>query len=167
MTETTRKIVLGAALVLPIAALGVLVGRAEVVVQTGTEWAVRIRGYDPRDLLRGQYLAYSIDWKLQGEDCKGEDCCYCLWNANPGQPMPPEPAARIIACADHAPCESYFPVERVKTLNQYFVPEGEGQRLESAIRTHEAMILLRVAATGRVAITNLLLDRKPWQDVAP
>lgn len=163
MNKTLRSILLGLALLLPIAVLGVLIGRAELVVQTGTEWAVRIRGYDPRDLLRGQYLQYNIDWKMEGEDCTGGACCYCLWNSNPGQPSPPEPSVRIISCADRQPCQSYFPVERESTLRKYFIPEGEGARLEQEIRKHEAMLLLRVSSRGKVVITDLLLDRKPWR----
>jgi uncharacterized membrane-anchored protein len=166
MTETTRRILLVVALLLPIAVLGALIGRAELVVQTGTEWAVRIRGYDPRDLLRGQYLQYNVAWKMEGEDCSSGACCYCLWNSNPGQPSPPEPSVRIVSCADRAPCESYFPVKRAASLRQYFIPEGEGARLEQAIRNREAMLLLRVSSRG-VVITDLLLDRKPWRSVLP
>lgn len=167
MTETPRRTLLIAALLLPIAVLGALIARAELVVQTGAEWAVHIRGYDPRDLLSGQYLRYTIDWKLEGEDCRDGACCYCLWNSSPGQPRPPEPSVRIIACENRAPCESYFPVERADSLRRYFIPEGEGARLEQAIRKHDAMLILRVSSRGKVVITDLLLDRVPWRQASP
>jgi uncharacterized membrane-anchored protein len=167
MTETPRRILLVLALLLPIAAVGAMIGRAELVVKTGTEWAVPIRGYDPRDLLRGDYLRYDIAWKLESQDCTGGACCYCLWNGHPDQPSPPIPSASIVSCADRAPCTSYFPVERADSLRRYFIPEGEGTRLETAIRNREAMLLLRVSSRGRVVITDLLLDRKPWREVLP
>lgn len=163
MNRTLRSILLALALILPIAVLAALIGRAEMVVQTGTEWAVRIRGYDPRDLLRGQYLQYNIDWKMEGNSCKDSACCYCLWNSDPSQPVPPEPSVSIVDCADRAPCTSYFPVARAESLRRYFIPEGEGPRLEQEIRKHEAMLLLRVSSRGKVVITDLLLDRKPWR----
>lgn len=167
MTETPRRILLVLALLLPIAVIGAMIGRAELVVQTGAEWAVPIRGYDPRDLLRGQYLEYNIDWKLESQECSSGACCYCLWDSNPGQPSPPVPSASIVACSDRGPCQSYFPVERAASLRKYFIPEGEGTKLEQAIRNRQAMLLLRVSPRGRVVITDLLLDRKPWRSVLP
>jgi hypothetical protein len=32
----------------------------------GTEWEVAVRGYDPRDFLRGHYVEFSYDWPLEG-----------------------------------------------------------------------------------------------------
>ena len=82
------------ALLLPIVAIVGMIARAEMVLQTGRSWQVRIKGYDPRDLLRGQYLRYTIDWQLQGEaTCQGGSCCYCLWDAGLSPVGAPAPLA--------------------------------------------------------------------------
>lgn len=152
-----------AALLLPILALSALVVRAEFIVQTGTEWTVRIEGYDPRDLISGQYLQYRIRWNLEGTDCHGDGCCYCLWNSDLRQKAPPEPSVRIVSCDNRAPCESAFPVSREAGLHRFYIPEGEGRRLERAIREQEATLRLRVTTRGSVAITDLLLNRTPYR----
>ncbi|WP_230463471.1 GDYXXLXY domain-containing protein [Sphingobium sp. Cam5-1] len=34
------------------------------LAQQGQEWLIPIRGYDPRDLLRGHYIQYQYDWPV-------------------------------------------------------------------------------------------------------
>jgi uncharacterized membrane-anchored protein len=153
------------ALLAPLLGVAGLMVRGELTLQTGTEWAVRIGGYDPRDLIRGHYLVYSLRWQMEGRSCTGGDCCYCLWDSGRGGPRPPEPAVRIISCAERAPCESWFPEEQVRGLEKFFIPEGKGRELEQAIRAREAMLLIRVSRRGRVGIADLLLDRRPWSEV--
>lgn len=155
------------ALLLPIVAIVGMIARAEMVLQTGRSWQVRIKGYDPRDLLRGQYLRYTIDWQLQGEaTCQGGSCCYCLWDAglSPAGAPAPLAAVSLVSCSERAPCQSYFPQERAADLTKYFIPEGEGATLEKALREREAALKLVVSTRGRVAIADLLLDGEPWRE---
>lgn len=58
----TRRLLSIAALVLPLLGLGALWGNTWVASQQGTLWDVPVRGYDPRDLLRGHYIRYVYDW---------------------------------------------------------------------------------------------------------
>lgn len=51
-----------AAAVLPLLGLGALWATSERTYNTGTEWLVPVRGYDPRDLLRGHYVEFEYDW---------------------------------------------------------------------------------------------------------
>jgi hypothetical protein len=51
-----------AAAVLPLLGLGALWATSERTYNTGTEWLVPVRGYDPRDYLRGHYVEFSYDW---------------------------------------------------------------------------------------------------------
>ncbi|MFM7349136.1 MAG: GDYXXLXY domain-containing protein [Erythrobacter sp.] len=51
-----------AAALLPIAGLAGLWATSGLTYRQGTEWDVPIRGYDPRDLLRGHYVEFQYDW---------------------------------------------------------------------------------------------------------
>ena len=54
-----------ATLALPVAVLGAMVFAAERNLAAGGVMRVAIRGYDPRDMLRGHYLNYRFDWSIE------------------------------------------------------------------------------------------------------
>ncbi len=58
----SNPLILIAALALPLLGLGAAWADTHRKAQMGTDWDVPIRGYDPRDLLRGHYITYSYDW---------------------------------------------------------------------------------------------------------
>jgi len=49
-------------------------------------------------------------------------------------------------------------------IESYFVPEGEGRKLESARNQRKLTIVAAVAPTGRAAIKRLLIDGEPVYD---
>jgi uncharacterized membrane-anchored protein len=55
------RLLLAAALLLPIMALAYSWIATCRLAQQGQEWLIPIRGYDPRDLLRGHYIQYQYD----------------------------------------------------------------------------------------------------------
>ena len=55
---------LAASLALPLAILAVTWATAYRMAQQGQDWLIPIRGYDPRDLLRGHYVQYQYDWPV-------------------------------------------------------------------------------------------------------
>ena len=55
-------------LVLPLLILASWAGWLAIQRESGREVKVVISGYDPRDLLSGHYLAYTIDWNRT--DCR-------------------------------------------------------------------------------------------------
>jgi hypothetical protein len=158
-----RSLVL--ALLLPIAAVGAMIVRAEITTRGGRPWVVHIEGYDPRDLVRGHYLRFGVKWRWESpfDSCTESTCCYCL---NGAGPPPVEPDVTRISCSATSACASWIPEERAQNLNQFFIPEDKGTELEKAIRNKEAQISLRVSSGGNVVITDLLLDGKPWRDAA-
>ncbi|MES2055406.1 MAG: GDYXXLXY domain-containing protein [Pseudomonadota bacterium] len=60
----SHRLCLAAALLLPLAALGYSWASTYWLAQQGQEWLIPIRGYDPRDLLRGHYIRYRYDWPV-------------------------------------------------------------------------------------------------------
>jgi GDYXXLXY protein len=59
-----------AALLIPVIGLGLIWADGHRKAQIGTDWDVPVSGYDPRDLLRGHYIAYRYEWpgQIRGEN---------------------------------------------------------------------------------------------------
>ena len=49
-------------------------------------------------------------------------------------------------------------------LESYFVPEGEGRKLEDARNAGKVTVVAAVTPSGRAAVKRLLLDGKPVYD---
>jgi hypothetical protein len=161
-----------AALLLPIVALMLLVARAEYVVRSGRRWQVRITGYDPRDIVSGQFLRYRIAWDWEGgaeprlASCPDGACALCL-NRRPGDSAAiPEPRVRRAASSDVGGCDSFFPTEAEEKLHRYYIPEGMGGKLEEALRdrSRQVSLQLSISRAGKVAVTELLIDGAPWRE---
>jgi uncharacterized membrane-anchored protein len=57
------------------------IGKSEYQLATGEVWKFKVSGYDPRDLLRGNYVNYQVEfdwWKDRGRCPERNDCCLCL-----------------------------------------------------------------------------------------
>ena len=67
------------AIILPILVMGGWISTYLAKSNTGTEVTLKIRGYDPRDLLSGHYLTYAIDYGSP-VTCPGQkrEWCLCL-----------------------------------------------------------------------------------------
>lgn len=57
-----KRVALLLSLVLPVAGLAATWAWTESWTSEGTDWEVPIRGFDPRDLLRGHYIEFTYDW---------------------------------------------------------------------------------------------------------
>lgn len=57
-----RALLRALVLALPLLGLGAIWAIVHTRAQQGVEWDVPVRGYDPRDLLRGHYIVYRYDW---------------------------------------------------------------------------------------------------------
>lgn len=165
MADRRSSLSLAVALLVPFLALGAMVARAEVTTRRGHPWLIAITGYDPRDLVRGHYLRYRLDWRggAPVEECTAAPCCYCF-RASPGAP-PVEPDVSKVSCSAVSACESWFPDERLEALQKFFIPEDRASALESDLRSRKAQLLVRVSSDGDAVITDLLLDGRPWRDV--
>lgn len=159
------------AVLVPLLGLGVLVGRAELATRHASAWTIPIAGFDPRDLLHGQYLEYQYRLRWTGADtCGAPDgprptpgCCVCL---NPSGPDGVDPLAQQIGCDDHgARCESIVRADAMLPPQRYFVPETSARALEQELRTREAALRVTVTPQRELAVGELLLDGRPWREV--
>jgi uncharacterized membrane-anchored protein len=162
MTGRRARLSLLLALALPIVALALLVARGELTTRHGRPYRIRIVGYDPRDLVRGHYLRYRLDfrWDDARERCTTSECAYCLRG-----PAGSEPLVTRVSRDDTAGCDASFPETQLDHLQEFYIPEDRGADLERAIRQRKAELLVRVAAGGNVVIQDLLLDGTPWREV--
>lgn len=168
----SRRMTLVAVLV-PLLGLATLAGRAEYAVRNGPVWIIPIDGFDPRDLLHGQYLQYRYRLRWDGIDTCGDvadaarelspGCCLCLQR---GDSDGFDPAVHQLPCSSAAEtCEAWVHSEAMMGQQRYFVPEDRAGELESALRSHPAAIELATTPQGEPAVRELLLDRRPWRDV--
>ena len=149
-----------AALALPVVVLAVMVVRAEVIIAAGRTYELLIEGYDPRDLLRGQYLRYRVKWNMVGSTGGGGDVCLVQGAETVN------PAVRMGGYAPGSDqCQAVIRAGAVENLNQYFIPEDMGPPLERAIRDRRASLRVHVSGGGDVVIEDLLLDGRPWREV--
>jgi uncharacterized membrane-anchored protein len=183
MMLQSRSLWLWGAGLLPVAGLCVLVARAEVAVRSGPTFRIPIRGYDPRDMLHGQYLQYQFDFDWAGnDDCQfssvsdaqftpGEErtlqggCCLCLTRTSPDGF---EPSVRHVDCENsELACDGRIRVNDVTPPLRYFVPEERATQLEEALRdadTARPAIEFTLPQGGAPAIKELYLGSEPWRE---
>lgn len=148
-------------LALPLLVLLGMMVRSELILARGREYEVSIDGYDPRDLLRGQYLRYRVRWHWSSSyhgDCPS--CCICL----EGDSSIVDPRVSERSCTSLGGCDAFIAPAGLENLQQYFIPEGMGPALERAIRDRRASLRIAVRR-GDVVVRDLLIDGVPWREV--
>jgi len=182
MKLTDRRLWSWIAGLLPVLGLCVLVSRAEVAVHSGPIFRVPIRGYDPRDMIHGQYLRYQFDFNWAGaDDCRllsssdelavtgsvrtlQSGCCLCLTRTSDGF----NPNVRHADCDSVEPtCDGRIAVTDVMPPLRYFIPEDRAQELQSALsdsETRPASVEFALPPSGKPAIKELYLGTEPWRD---
>lgn len=176
-----------AAMLLLCGGLLALVESRAAILRGGTEVRLKTVPVDPRDLFRGDYvvLAYPISTVAGSDSAKGVrrgDTVYVTLARDAEgfaqakavaatRPVAGEGevviAGRVLstgACAlneaGQADCASGSGRLRVAYgLESYFVPQGEGRRIETTSRAR-IEVVAAVAADGTAAIKRLLIDGK-------
>ena len=161
MSDHARRL----ALILPILLLVFMVGRAEWHLAHSKPWFFSIRGYDPRDLLRGHYMRFQLnvtpDETLERCDIDDPACCYCL-----------DDRARFEAHVTLATCETarltcddYVRTQPLHSLDRFYIPETGRRELETRFRDAAAAgnvhLAVAVDRAGQPMIEGLWLDGEP------
>jgi len=155
------------------------------ILREGTEVMLQTRPVDPRDLLRGDYVALGYDIStvqagaLAGTPARDNIVLVKLAPKPDGfygavsvhaEPVPLAPGEVLIRgrtsygtkCGDgRAYCES---LQVSYGLERYFVPEGEGRVIEEARGKQRVAVVAAVNKSGQAAIKRLLVDGKPVYD---
>ena len=178
-----KAVLFGAAILLQCALLMLMVVDRVQILREGREVILQTRPVDPRDLLRGDYVVLGYDiTQLPAGALAGQP----MVERNPSvfvklapdanglyQPVSVHAAPVSVAASEVLirgrvaySCGSTNRTFCDKLtirygLESYFVPEGEGRKLEQARNQQKLRIVAAVLPSGRAAIKRLLLDGEP------
>jgi uncharacterized membrane-anchored protein len=186
-----KFVVFGAAALIQLALLAVMVADRVQILREGTEVTLQTQPVDPRDLFRGDYVTLSYDISQVAAGALKDQ------RAGGGNPivyvkLAPDPNGIYHAISVHAeavavqspqvlirgrvvygaycgPTRDRFcdSLQIRYDLESYFVPEGEGRKLEQVRNQRKLIVVAAVAPSGRAAIKRLLVDGEaiydePW-----
>ena len=160
-----------AALALPIVALAALIGEQELRFGNTQQVNVPVRGYDPRDLLRGHYITGQFDWDwdvLPEKTGTGGLCVLPEAAARPKvrflenwRPGDPASGCRLVVAGRIVP-SAFIPTTLDSGTRgvRLYVSEARAPQLEELIREHPGALTvdLVVRADGSAAIMALRVD---------
>jgi uncharacterized membrane-anchored protein len=183
------KIVLfGAASLVQFALLGLMVIDRVQILREGTEVKLQTRPVDPRDFLRGDYVVLNYDisrvtsgpLENQPADTRkpivfvklapNRDGFYEAVSVHTEAVAVQSPEVlirgRVAYGIDCGPKYRAFcdKLQVHYNLESYFVPEGEGRKLEQVRNQGKVTVVAAVTPSGRAAIKRLLVDGQPVYD---
>jgi uncharacterized membrane-anchored protein len=148
---------------IPVVCVALLMVRGEVRTAGATKFLVPIYGYDPRDLLHGQYIRFRFEWNEDESlsSCGGTDCCLCLRGAEMSTPR-----VHQIDCLDTSEtCDATISAKQALANQRYLVPEHSGVSIEDALRESDASVEVQCSSDQEFALGALYLDGQPWRAV--
>ena len=162
-----------AAVALPLLAIVLGIVRAERFLGRTRDFVFEIGGYDPRDLLRGHYLQFTlrVEPLPQREACVDEPqgtCCLCVTRAQPGQVSQVE---RATCTTSRAACDASLPLSVLAQPYRYYVPEEHvkalEERMRDAMRRQGARAVVAVDSRGDARVRELRIDGVPIPGAVP
>jgi hypothetical protein len=188
-----KPVLFGAAGLIQAALIALMVADRIMILRAGTDVTLETRPVDPRDFLRGDYvtLSYGISSVLAPdidlESAKAGmpvfvkltphgDGHYKFYDALSVHAAPvdvthPEVLIRgrvsggLFYYRGKPSCPSGGCTLQVHYgIERYFVPEGEGGKIEAARNARKLAVVAAVTPSGRAAIKRLLIDGEPVYD---
>jgi uncharacterized membrane-anchored protein len=188
---TPKSALFGAAALIQFALLTLMVIDRVQILREGTEVTLQTRPIDPRDLLRGDYVVLNYDISqlpagaLQNKPADtrnpivfvklapNRDGLYEAISVHADAVAVKSPEVLIrgrvaygATCGPrgHAFCDK---LQVRYDLESYFVPEGDGRKLEQVRNQRKLLVVAAVMPSGRAAIKRLLVDgesvyEEPW-----
>lgn len=153
---------------LPIIALLCLLLYKQSIINTGQNINLDIVGFDPRDLLSGHYLRYTIDYRSRNQctpssKISTQTVRLCL-----------EPERYFIDNSVgnanwQQSCDIYLQgtcsnAGFIAGIERFYIPEEYAPQLDTLVRDARGALQIRVNSRGKAVIENLLIDGEPWQD---
>ncbi|MBR1648026.1 MAG: hypothetical protein IJ689_00320 [Alphaproteobacteria bacterium] len=131
-------------LAFPIAILVLWIADLSIRTALMPEVTVRIAGYDPRDIISGHYIAYTIDWEET-------DCTQFAGRVCPEDEF-----------------KNYALNEYWGDQYRFYIPESKAKELDKMFRNrraeHNFDIIYKYTPGFPPLAKELLIDGKPWQE---
>lgn len=177
-----KAVLFGVAILIQCVLLVLMVADRMQILREGREVTLQTQPVDPRDLLRGDYVVLRYDISqlpagtLAGKPAAERNPVVFVKlapNANglyeavsvSAEPVPVTAPEILIRGRVSYSCGSgrtFCDRLTIKYgLESYFVPEGEGKKLEQARNQQKLRVVAAVLPSGRAAIKRLLLDGEP------
>jgi len=184
-----KLVLFGGAILIQCALLILMVTERVQILREGTEVVLQTRPVDPRDFLRGDYVALGYDisqlpagslaHQPAGERypivfvklAPNSEGVYQAVSVHPASVAVTSPEVLIRGRVQYT-CGSgvrtFCDKLQIRyNLESYFVPEGEGKNLEQARNQKTLRVVAAVLPSGRAAIKRLLIDGasvydEPW-----
>ncbi len=178
-----KAVLFGIAILLQCVLLILMVADRTQILREGREVTLQTQPVDPRDLLRGDYVVLRYDISqlpagaLTGQPSAERNPIVFVKlapkangvyeavsvHAAPVAVTAPEILIRgrvTYSCgsSNRTFCDN---LTIIYGLESYFVPEGEGKKLEQARNQQKLRVVAAVLPSGRAAIKRLLLDGEP------
>ncbi len=174
-------VALGVAFLLQVGLVGWLIVDRALLLKTGHEVRLAVVPVDPRDLLRGDYIALSYDISrldnaaLDGDDAFADgDAIYVTlarsgdtWKATTIAHAPPATGIWIRGAVSDVriggpDCATSCKIYRVDyDIGKFFLPEGTGRALEKLRNDQHLAVDVALGSDGRAALKRLLVDGTP------
>lgn len=184
MDRIPKSVRFGAAALIQVGLIVFMVADRAWILRTGTDVTLHTRPVDPRDFLRGDYVELGYDISqvpggaLKDRPAGKDDRVYVTLapdrdgfhqaisvHTKPVAVTSPEVLIQghVVGGADCGPDRHAFcaNLQIRYNLERYFVPEGEGGKLEQARNQRKVSVVAAVASSGRAAIKRLMIDGEP------
>lgn len=152
-----RRWMVALALLLPVAGIAAGIIRNEIALASAETWVVPITGFDPRDPLRGHYIAFRYMWQAEGDPalCDIGQCLICLAKGENGAIR-----ARIVARGEPGECPSRVDPEASHITSDFasriFVSETLAPELDRMLRDGPMQVVARLRDDG--ILMNLRIE---------
>lgn len=158
MNNTKIKLIFS--LVVPVIILVALTLVKKNIYNNGREVTLNIEAYDPRDLISGHYLTYTIKYDVDSV-CPSKEFIHeayiCL---EPKGFSLVEPINCIIKIKGHCYTNNRFFAD----LERFYIPESRAKDLTEKVRNKNASIVVGVMPDGHAVVKDLLIDGKSWKE---
>ena len=147
---------------LPLVGILSFLAHTQFQTTTGLKYRMNIRGYDPRDLLKGRYLRYQFDFedRVKGTNMYNR---YCFIHRSPID----YEIIRINKGDSTEQCSSVMQATKLKSRQKYFIPEAYAKQLEKKLRDRQVKttVDLIIHNNGSFSVGQLYFDDQPWEVV--
>jgi uncharacterized membrane-anchored protein len=170
--NAARKLIISIAIVAlaQTAVLAYMVTDRVRLLSSGREITLPIIPVDPRDLFRGEYVrlgydigrvAASLFYVVIEKQADGAWKPVKVSRAFPKETSPDRVVLKGRVAFDQTPWSKANATQQVRYgIESYFVPEGEGKRLEDMAREKRMAALIAVDSGGNAAIKGIIIDGK-------